>query len=451
MVAIALGLALYLLNLSAMGLVSVDEPRYAAIGQAMARTGDWVTPRLWGAPWFEKPVLLYWITGVGYKLGLGPEVAPRLPVALVSLAFLVFFWFRVRTLWDQNLASLATGLLATSAGWLAYSHIAITDIPLTAAFSTALLLSMGDNLTRRRAIAVAAALGVAVLAKSILALVLFAPIFLLDRRWRKLIQLAPVATFLTVVLPWHILCWHRSGDEFIRVLFLEHQLGRATSTALQHVQPFWFYIPVLLMLLFPWFPLLALAPRDLRDSRLRTLWATVGFGFVFLSAVVNKLPHYVLPLLPALTILLALGLRKAAKPERAIILPVALLGLLPLTAQVVPLALAHGLRAARISWGEAAWVIALGLGAWLISQRISSRQFALPVAILTAGICFLWFEFRVFPEIDHTATARPLWLARHPDCSPGKQRFLLYGLSYYAGRTVLDCQVLDPQHDSIVR
>ena len=73
--------ALYLGNLTGMGLILPDEPRYADIGRAMARTGDWVTPRLWGVPWFEKPALLYWMTGLGFRMGLGPETAPRLPVA----------------------------------------------------------------------------------------------------------------------------------------------------------------------------------------------------------------------------------------------------------------------------------------------------------------------------------------------------------------------------------
>jgi 4-amino-4-deoxy-L-arabinose transferase-like glycosyltransferase len=56
---IALAGALYLADLTGMGLVGPDEPRYAAIGRAMAASGDWVTPRLWGQPWFDKPILLY--------------------------------------------------------------------------------------------------------------------------------------------------------------------------------------------------------------------------------------------------------------------------------------------------------------------------------------------------------------------------------------------------------
>src|SRR3954452_11017203 len=79
---------LYLYGLTSVGLALPDEPRYASIGREMARSGDWITPRLWGEPWFEKPALTYWMTGAAFFLGFGNELAPRLPVALVSIAFL---------------------------------------------------------------------------------------------------------------------------------------------------------------------------------------------------------------------------------------------------------------------------------------------------------------------------------------------------------------------------
>ena len=82
---------LYLFGLGSAGFLGPDEPRYASIGREMARSGDWVTPRLNGSPWFEKPPLLYWMTAAANRLGLRDEWAARLPVALISLAFLAFF------------------------------------------------------------------------------------------------------------------------------------------------------------------------------------------------------------------------------------------------------------------------------------------------------------------------------------------------------------------------
>src|SRR6202023_3488538 len=73
-------------QLGAVGLVGPDEPRYAWIARAMAQTGDWVTPRLYGEAWFEKPILYYWTAAVGFRLHLPAEWAARLPSAFAALA-----------------------------------------------------------------------------------------------------------------------------------------------------------------------------------------------------------------------------------------------------------------------------------------------------------------------------------------------------------------------------
>src|SRR5689334_16562351 len=78
----------YFHHLNAVGVFGPDEPRYASISREMAQSGDWITPRLWGEAWFEKPALLYWMSGLGFRLGLGPELAPRVPVALFAVLFL---------------------------------------------------------------------------------------------------------------------------------------------------------------------------------------------------------------------------------------------------------------------------------------------------------------------------------------------------------------------------
>src|ERR1700719_3472043 len=73
-------------HLGAIGLVGPDEPRYAWIARAMASSGDWVTPRLYGQPWFEKPVLYYWAAALGFLIHLPAEWASRLPSAFAALA-----------------------------------------------------------------------------------------------------------------------------------------------------------------------------------------------------------------------------------------------------------------------------------------------------------------------------------------------------------------------------
>src|ERR1039458_509102 len=109
---------LYFFDLGAVGLIGPDEPRYASIAREMARSGDWITPRLWGQPWFEKPALLYWMTGAAFQLGIGPDLAPRLPVALMAAGFLVFYWWILRREFGARPAWFATLILGTCGAWV---------------------------------------------------------------------------------------------------------------------------------------------------------------------------------------------------------------------------------------------------------------------------------------------------------------------------------------------
>jgi 4-amino-4-deoxy-L-arabinose transferase-like glycosyltransferase len=430
---------LYFADLSGMGLVSKDEPRYADIARAMAHTGDWILPRLWGAPWFEKPPLLYWLSAIGFSARLGPEAAPRLPVAVLSVAFLVFFWARLRRIWNERVATFATGMLATSVGWLAYSHVAVTDLPLSALFTVTVLFWI-EGATGCAAVA----LGCAVLAKSLVPLVLFVSVLAVDLPARKQwLRAKPFLIFLAVALPWHIAASIRGGYEWFRVLFLEQQFGRYFTPERQHVQPWWYYAPVLLLLLFPWFPLIPLALRSRKDRGAKILLAVCGFGFVFFSASLNKLPGYILPLVPALCVLMALGLDRLPEAARLPALAALLLGALPLAAAVVPPALATRLGAVALPWNQ--------LTPWLVAAAIISvvlifipRTFVFPSAFALAAAGFLWFQFAVFPAIDQLASARPVWLKTHPECALESDRGLAFGLNYYAERALPPCGILNP-------
>jgi 4-amino-4-deoxy-L-arabinose transferase-like glycosyltransferase len=175
--------AFYLYNLDGVGVLLKDEPRYAAIGRAMAHTGDFVTPRLWGAPWFEKPPLLYWMTAAGTLAGLNPELSARLPVALLSLAFLAASFFLLWREFGAQAAAVSIALLASCAGWITYSQLCLTDLPLAVWFSLAVFLALpllpyGSRANRQplhvplRFLAIGASIGLARVRNSCLALVL---------------------------------------------------------------------------------------------------------------------------------------------------------------------------------------------------------------------------------------------------------------------------------------
>src|SRR5437667_6257353 len=134
-----LSYALFFYGLGSIGLVGPDEPRYAAIAREMIATGDYITPRLYGTPWFEKPVLMYWLVAISDKIfGVG-EFAARLPSALsATLCVFLVFWCG-RKLWDRATGFAAALILATSIGCFTFARAASMDMLLTTCLTVALV------------------------------------------------------------------------------------------------------------------------------------------------------------------------------------------------------------------------------------------------------------------------------------------------------------------------
>ncbi|MBZ5594105.1 MAG: glycosyltransferase family 39 protein [Acidobacteriia bacterium] len=449
LLAIPLAYFLYFFGLTRAGLLGPDEPRYAAISREMARSGDWVTPRLWGEPWFEKPALLYWMEATAFRAGVSDDLAPRLPVALMSVAFLFFFYWVLRREFGDPAAGFATAILATSAGWLSLSHIGVTDVPMSAAFCAAMLLSLGwIERGERRWLPVAAALiGVSVLAKGLVPLVLSLPLVWMGRR-HVLDWLRPsvLSAFAVVTLPWYGLCLLRNGQPFLEKFFWEHQVGRFFTAELAHGQPLWFFVPVLVAALFPWIPGLALlARRSLySDARRQFLLLWIAFAFVFFSAAENKLPSYLLPLVPALAALMGIALAEHRRSRWVLVATAALLVCLGPIAPMLPQALAAGISRATLPVFHWTWLLpALACAAVWYLDVVADRRaaVALLASAITAGVVAI--ELRSFPEIDRLASARPLWNTVAPIrdrvCVARLHRSLRYGLNYYSITPLPDC------------
>jgi len=258
----------------------------------MAQTGDWITPQLWGRAWFEKPPLLYWMTAIAFKTGLGEDLAPRLPVALASVAFLVYFFFVLRREFEERVALYATTILATSAGWLAYSHVAVPDLPMSVAFAASMLIVMrGSESGSWNCLTAGVLLGLAILAKGLVPLVLFLPAVWFRRRdWRYLLFVFLTAT--AVSAPWYVLVTLRNGAAFVNDFFWKQQFARFATGEFLHDRPFWFYAPVLLAGLFPWSPFLLLlfSKSIFKYRHAAFLLAWFASGFLFFSMSRGKLP-----------------------------------------------------------------------------------------------------------------------------------------------------------------
>ncbi|HTQ54956.1 MAG TPA: glycosyltransferase family 39 protein [Bryobacteraceae bacterium] len=442
--------ATYFTGLGASGLLGPDEPRYAAVGREMARSGDWITPRLWGRPWFEKPALLYWMIGGAFRLGLGEDLAPRLPVAVLSVGFLIFFQRMLNRQFGTRAAWYATAILGTSAVWVGYSFVGATDLPMSASFAAAMLLALDWLATgdRRRLPLAAALLGAAVLAKGLVPVVLSLPLVWCGRRrWRDLIRWPVAGAFLAVALPWYLLCYLRNGAAFLWTFFWQQHFERFTTDVLAHPQPFWFYVPVLAAALLPWTPLLVLPARRglYSDARRGFLLLWFLFGLVFFSLSRNKLPGYLLPLMPPAAILMGMALAEARGARW--VLPSAALCLvtIPAALQIVPQALASGLSHAPLPTFRWTWllpaVLALGI-AWL--ERRGRRTLALAAMATAIAITLAAAKYIGLPAIDRAYSARPLWREiagrRGQVCIAEMHRSWRFGLNYYAVTPLPDCK-----------
>lgn len=420
----------------------------------MSTTGDYVTPRLWGKPWFEKPPLLYWLTSLGTGLHLGPELSGRLPVAFLSLAFLCVMFILLRREFGLEAAAISSVLLGTSAGWLTYSSLALTDLPLAVFFSIAVLLALplaktqprGSQPQAIRFLLIGGCLGLAALAKGLVPLALALPFcWFLRRRWRS--WWLAIAAASAVALPWYVSVYLRNGQPFLIDFFWKHHFERLYSASLQHVQPWWYYLPVLLAALFPWTPLFGLlfSRHNAWDERRIFLGSCFGFGFLVFSCSLNKLPGYLLPLLPPAFALLGAAIEwsRLAQSFRWWLLPSAvLIGLLPLIARALPAVLEAG----RLSIPPTVHVgpteffyMAAPIAAVLLARRAWAG--ILLVLCLVAGGLFV--KIVSFPVLDRFVSARGTWREikdrRGTICNDWLGRDWEFGLAFYRGAPYPEC------------
>ena len=301
-----------------------DEPRYARVAEEMYESGDFVTPTLDGRPWLEKPPLLYWMEVVSFSMfGFG-EWQARLPNAFLALLLAAAVGLFAAKMVRRRLGFMVFLILTTSLLYVGYSRAASTDLPLTAAFT----LSMISGFLAIRyggagwALICGGALGFAVLAKGFVAIVLFGGCVLLylliqnELPWLGRLGLVVAVSCFLVAGPWLGLAWMANGENFLVTFLVNHHLARYVSDLHHHSQPFWYYLPVLLAGFLPWFTFLPAAGRRFWESRRELsaeanslqvfLWIWACVPFIFFSISTSKLAGYILPILPALSLLVGM-------------------------------------------------------------------------------------------------------------------------------------------------
>jgi len=314
-------------------LVRADESRYAEISREMVASGDWVTPRLNGYKYFEKPPLQYWATALAFVAFGLDEWTARLWTALTGFLAILFTWYVGNRLRGPPVGLLSAVALASSQLFAALGHFNTLDMGVAAFLSIAVfafLLAQLDGATaraRRGWMLVAwAAAALATLSKGLIgpalpavALVVYV---LIERDWRLLARLhivSGVLLFLAITAPWFVAV-SRANPEFAHFFFIHEHLDRFLTKVHGRYQPIWYFVPILLGGLIPWtvtfFPAFfqgARAERTARFKPLRFLVVWAATVFVFFSVSSSKLPSYILPIFPALAILIGAALPALGK------------------------------------------------------------------------------------------------------------------------------------------
>jgi len=294
------------MHLGGFPLLDPDEGRNAEVGREMALTNDYVMPRLDGLPYLDKPIVYFAAEAAAMEV-LGPtETAARLPALLFTLATAAAAWWFARRLWGEAEAWLAFVAALASPLSVAFSRTVIFDSALSFFITVAL---MGFYLAVEEghgAVVAWVAIGFGVITKGpvAIALPLLVAIPFAGRKIGRLFPIAGLALFAAVIAPW-VWAISRAVPDFLNYVLVVETTQRLTTGALKRTGPPWYFIPYLLGGALPWSFVLLGQKLDRRDRSILYLLLWIAIPFLFFSISQSKRPQYILPLMPAVALLVA--------------------------------------------------------------------------------------------------------------------------------------------------
>lgn len=493
-----------LLGGDGLGLVGADEPRYAQIAHEMlvrfdsahtlkGRLSACVTPYLYGHPWLEKPALYYWRAMFIFQDFGVHDWSARLPSAsfafiMVALIYLHMRRFRRGGHLDAALITVAC------AGIIGFSRGASTDMQMAAPLCIGLLgwYAWYETDSKFWLFDIYFFTGVATLAKGpvapFLAIVIVAAFAFLRREWSiiwRSVWWPGIVLYFVIVLPWFIAVQHQNPT-FFREFFLQHNLERFATNRYQHAEPFWYYLMVVLLALMPW---TVLAMRALVDGiqtsvaewRLRrskpskrkpgrpgdafpeflVLWALIPI--IFFSFSRSKLPGYILPSIPPITILTGDYLFRCRERglNRWVLLGHSLVcGLMTMFGLSLPWFVEHGAKMPHVDSLFA--TVFAGIGAALLILVVVHGFGVARLRLATTGVLIfiMFFLYGVGPFfgipaipatkhviqlLDSSYSARPLAEKLDTVAPPNEtvavfrvRRDMEYGLAFYRNNPVVN-------------
>lgn len=315
-----------------------DEGRYGEIGRWMLVSGDWLTPRLNGLPFFHKPAFLYWLEAASLAVFGVSAWALRLVPALHATVMLLALYLSARRFCSEQIARRAVLMLGTSLSFLIGGQYVNHDMLVATwigvaiwCFAWAFMAGDKPDAALARWGFVACALGM--LSKGLIGIVLPGMVILVwliwTRQFKKILHFpwfSGLVLFAALALPWFVLAQLKYPG-FFDYMFVGQQFNRYTATVFNNPQPWWFYLLALTLLFFPWlFFALGQVHRvttttratalDIPEVWWRLCWVWVLAILLFFSLPTSKLVGYILPVVPALALLAALGWQRSMAHRR---------------------------------------------------------------------------------------------------------------------------------------
>jgi 4-amino-4-deoxy-L-arabinose transferase-like glycosyltransferase len=396
-------------------LINPDEGRYAEIPREMVATGDWLTPRLNGIKYFEKPALQYWATATAFSVFGEHHWTARLWPALTGFLGVLATVFATARLFGAQAGLIAGAVLAGSVLWNVIGHVNTLDMGVSfflASAVFALCLAQRDDAgpkeSRRWGDAAWALLALAILSKGLIGIVLPAATVVLyalwQRDWGLILRIRPLRgllILLAITAPWFIAV-SLANPEFAHFFFIHEHFERFLTKSHGRYQPVWYFIPILLLGMLPWLGsmLQGMAAgfrnevaRRFQPQRFLLVWAALVFVFFSISG--SKLASYILPIFPALAALIGLHLATCANSRRiewhalpAIIIGGAGLLLVPYVTRFASERLPSALYVAYQPWlyGGSAAMLLGGITAFWLGRQ--GRSIAAVFALAFGGFAF---------------------------------------------------------------
>ena len=396
-------------------LINPDEGRYAEIPREMVASGDWLTPRLNGFKYFEKPALQYWATATAFSAFGEHHWTARLWPALTGFLGVLFTAFATTRLFGRQAGLLAGAILGGSLLWNVIGHINTLDMGVSAFLAGAvfaLCLAQHEGTppreSRRWLDGAWALLALAVLSKGLIGLVLPAMVAVAYAVWQRdpgfILRIRPgrgLAILLAITAPWFVAV-SLANPEFARFFFIHEHFERFLTKTHGRYQPAWYFIPVLLAGMLPWLGGLlqglaagvrSEAGRRFQPRRFLLLWVVLVFAFFSVSG--SKLASYILPIFPALAALIGLHLKEGDAARRiawlawpATLIGAVALALVPFVTNFANEKVPQELYHAYQPWlyaGAAALCLS-GLAAFQFGRR--GRRVAAAFALAFGGFAF---------------------------------------------------------------